>query len=223
MGSCGSKCTSEEYNKVVVRGLREKIRLLQGEIKGIMIEREREIRAYEGDTLVFAFKEAEWKQEKKRLKGEIKTLKKVLEEKEDKIREIEVVGERSNKESDGVEDDDQCQWQLQLEQMREERVWRDEAVEKWKQLYLAIKTELDDLLQRTHIHHGDRLHWSGEEEEMKRELKAKEAAVEALKARLASMEKEEYKRAREVDILRQSLRIVSHKKISQLPAKLYMC
>ncbi|KAF5736686.1 golgin subfamily A member 6-like protein 1 [Tripterygium wilfordii] len=200
MGSCGSKCTSEGY-KVEVRGLREKVRLLQEEIQGIMIEREIEDRKYEGNMVVFAFKEAEWKQEKKRLKDEIKGMKKVLEEKEDKIREIE--------------DDDRCQWQLQLEQMREERAWRDEAVEKWKQLYLAIKTELDDLIQRTHIHHGEGLHWRGEEEEMKIELKAKEAAMEALKARLASMEQEEYKRAREVDILRQSLRIVIHNKISQ--------
>lgn len=69
------------------------------------------------------------------------------------------------------------------------------------------------------------MHWTGDEEEMieemKRELNAKEAAMEALKARLASMEQEEYRRAREVDILRQSLRIVSHKNASQLSEKLY--
>ncbi|KAJ6912076.1 hypothetical protein NC652_022379 [Populus alba x Populus x berolinensis] len=30
--------------------------------------------------------------------------------------------------------------------MREERGWRDEAVDKWKKLYLAIKAELDELI-----------------------------------------------------------------------------
>lgn len=127
-----------------VRGLREKIRLLQEEIKGIMIEREKERKACDGVMVVFELKEEEWKQEKKRLKGEIKRLNKVLEDKDERIREIE--------EYYGAED--QCQWQLQLKQMREEREWREEAVEKWKQLYLAIKIELDDLIQRTHIHHG---------------------------------------------------------------------
>ena len=39
---------------------------------------------------------------------------------------------------------------LLVEQMKEERARRDEAVEKWKQLYLAIKTELDELIQRTY-------------------------------------------------------------------------
>ena len=39
---------------------------------------------------------------------------------------------------------------LLVEQMKEERARRDEAVEKWKQLYLAIKIELDELIQRTY-------------------------------------------------------------------------
>lgn len=39
---------------------------------------------------------------------------------------------------------------LQVQQMKEERARRDEAMEKWKQLYLAIKTELDELIQRTY-------------------------------------------------------------------------
>lgn len=65
---------------------------------------------------------------------------------------------------------------------------------------------------------GDGLYWRAEEEEMieelRMEVKAKEETIEELKARLASTEREEYKRAREVDILRQSLRIVSSSKPS---------
>ena len=49
-------------------------------------------------------------------------------------------------------------------------------------------------------------------EDLHRELKAKEETIEVLKARLASMEKDEVQREREVDILRQSLRIISNKK-----------
>lgn len=35
-----------------------------------------------------------------------------------------------------------------------EEARRDDAVEKWKQLYLTIKTELDDLIHRTDIGQG---------------------------------------------------------------------
>ena len=54
----------------------------------------------------------------------------------------------------------------------------------------------------------------GEEliEELKMEVKAKEVCIDDLKARLASAKKEEYNRAREVDILRQSLKIMSSRK-----------
>lgn len=42
-----------------------------------------------------------------------------------------------------------------------------------------------------------------------RELKAKDEALEALRAKLASMEKERERKEREIDILRQSLRILT--------------
>lgn len=141
---------SKKKNKLCkkdVRILTEKIRLLREEINGMMHEREKESRAYEREVMVFAFKEAEWKQERKKLKEEVKTLGKNLEEKEEKIREMK----------DGLvnEKDDEVEWQLLgtsflMGRMKEERARRDEAVEKWKQLYLAIKTELDELIQRTH-------------------------------------------------------------------------
>ncbi|XP_015574053.1 E3 ubiquitin-protein ligase BRE1A isoform X2 [Ricinus communis] len=208
-----------------LRGLAEKVRLLQGEIKAILCEREKENRAYERDMMVFAFKEGEWKQERKKLKEEVKRLKKMLEEKEEMIRGMEdgsFVGEKDEKNwlfsLSGNTAATVTASSFLVEQMREERVWRDEAVDKWKKLYLAIKTELDDLIQRTH---RDGLYWKAEEEEMieelKMEVKAKDETIEELKARLALVEHEEYKRAREVDILRQSLRIMSSKNSPSYP------
>uniref|UniRef100_A0A1D1XE00 Chaperone protein dnaK n=2 Tax=Anthurium amnicola TaxID=1678845 RepID=A0A1D1XE00_9ARAE len=97
--------------------------------------------------------------------------------------------------------------------MKEEQARREQAVEKWKQLYLAIKAELDALILRTN--QGERLCWMAEEEVIERlqgELKAKEEMVEALRSHLAAMEMEGTKRDREIDILRQSLRILSSKK-----------
>lgn len=137
-----------------VGSLTEKIRLLKEEIKEMMNEREKESRAYEREVMMFALKEGEWKKERKRLREEVKSLKKNLEEKEEKIRLMEengVVVVVEEKENTSIEK----QWEFLgtsflLEQMREERARRDEAVEKWKQLYLTIKAELDDLIQRTH-------------------------------------------------------------------------
>lgn len=45
--------------------------------------------------------------------------------------------------------------------------------------------------------------------ELRRELKEKQENTEALKAQLASAEREVYKRERDIDILRQSFRIMS--------------
>ena len=49
-------------------------------------------------------------------------------------------------------------------------------------------------------------------EELKEEVKSKEETIEALKTRLASMEREGYEKERERDILRQSLKILASKK-----------
>ncbi|XP_027366883.1 uncharacterized protein LOC113873103 [Abrus precatorius] len=201
---CAEKC---------VRNLKEKVRVLQEEIKEMMCEREKESRSYERDIMVFTFKEADWKQEGKRLREEVKQLRKMVEEKDEKIREMEVGMMEKNCEKE---------WELMgtkllVEQMKEERARRDEAVEKWKQLYLAIKAELDDLIQRTYD--GDGLYWKAEEndiqmENLKREVQEKEETIKVLKAQLVSMEKEKYKKEREFDLLRQSLRIMNGKKNS---------
>ncbi|XP_068333887.1 uncharacterized protein [Pyrus communis] len=216
-----------------VGGLRDKVRSIQEEMSGMVCERKKESAAYERDMMVFAFKEAEWKQEKKKMREEVKMLRKVVEEKEERIRGMEdcggvvvMGGGNVNKSGDGGGGENSSkEWEVLLgsvflaEQMREERARRDETVEKWKQLYLAIKVELDDLIQRTHC--GNGLYWKAEEEdiveELKRELKAKEEMIASLKSKIASMEHEHFKKEREIDILRQSLRIISCKKTMHAP------
>ncbi|KAG6726875.1 hypothetical protein I3842_02G102400 [Carya illinoinensis] len=207
MGINASKNKSNLCDRDVT-GLMENIRFLQKAMREMTSEREKQSKAYERDMMVFAFKEAEWEQERKRLREEVMSLRKMVEEKEDRIKEM---GEKSEIKG----------WELLMgsgflvEQMRKERARRDDAVGKWKQLYLAIKMELDDLIQRTH--HGEvQYYWKAEEEEMiqelQRELHAKEETIIGLNARMSSMEHEEYKKEREIDILRQSLRIMSSKK-----------
>ncbi|KAJ8763930.1 hypothetical protein K2173_003712 [Erythroxylum novogranatense] len=199
---CSSCKNRSDINEKGTRALAGKVMVLEEEMKGVMREKEKESKGYETDMVAFAFKEAEWKQERKRFKEEVKRLRKMLEEKEEKIKGMK----------DGKLYGSNNGYEFLVEQMREESaLWRDETVEKWKRLYLAIKNELDDLIQKTH--RGDGLYWRAEEEQMieelKVELEAKERTIEDLKAQLAFAEKEGFKRARELDLLRQSLRITS--------------
>lgn len=53
-------------------------------------------------------------------------------------------------------------------------------------------------------------------ERLQRELKDKEDTMEMLKLRVEAMEQEASKRDREIDILKQSLRILSNKKKSRI-------
>lgn len=216
MGSFQSKEKSSPGEEVV-EGLKNKVRLLQGEMNEIMSIRESENQAYEHELVVFAFKQAEWRRERRRLKDEGKKLRKRLEEKEERL--------RCTEESVVVSEKCKDEWQLFdkssiLVHIKEEQARRDETVEKWKQLYFAIKVELDDLIQRTH--QEERLCWRGKEEEilleLKEELRAKEEKIALLQAKLDSMKQQECKREREIDILRQSLRIMSHRK-KAMPAQ----
>ncbi|KAL3726794.1 hypothetical protein ACJRO7_031659 [Eucalyptus globulus] len=209
--SMSKKAISSSKSRELKGLFTERVRLLQEEINGIVQEREKEAKSYKREVMVFALKEGEWRRERKRLREEVRRLRKVVEEKDERIKgmmeggggggggEMVVVGE---------------EWGLWVEQMSEERARRDEAVEKWKQLYLTIKMELDDLIQTAHCGEG-RLCWRPEEEEvveeLKRELRAKEETIEALKSHLASLEQDKHKSERETDILRQSLRIMSSK------------
>ncbi|XP_010247938.1 PREDICTED: trichohyalin-like [Nelumbo nucifera] len=208
MGCIASKSNCDSC-EIDLEDFREKITLLQEEIDEARCKRDKESRTYQQQGKVFLFREAEWKRERRKLREEVKRLRKKLEEKEMIIRGMkdEMVVGRSDKE-----------WEMLgtsilVEHMMEEQARRDEAIEKWKSLYLAIKTELDDLIHRTY--QGESL-CSGAEanmmEELKRELKAKEEVVEVLKAQVAAMEEERIKKEREVDILRQSLRIMSNTK-----------
>ena len=78
---------------------------------------------------------------------------------------------------------------------------------------------LVELIVFAYLFTGDGLYWKAEEkdiqmENLKRELQDKEEIIKALKAQLASMEQEKYKKEREFDLLRQSLRIMNGKKSS---------
>ncbi|CAA0818667.1 Unknown protein [Striga hermonthica] len=91
---------------------------------------------------------------------------------------------------------------------------------KWKQLYFAIKDELDHLIHRTH--QEEKLWWKTEKEELlvelKNEVQARGQVIQNLQAKVVKMELQESKREREIDILKQSLRILSHAK--RAPTKL---
>ncbi|KAL3506295.1 hypothetical protein ACH5RR_031677 [Cinchona calisaya] len=207
MGGYQTKERTTPSSKVV-EGLKHKVKLLQGDVSEIICLRDAEIQAYEREMMVFAFKEAEWKKERKMLRQEVKKLRKRLEHREERIKgmEYELIVDKYGKE-----------WQFLgpsflFEQVREEQATRDDAVEKWKQLYFAIKTELDDLIQRTN--QGEGLCWKAEAEDMLEELQKelinKGKTIELLEALIASMKQEESKRESEVDILRQSLRIMCY-------------
>ena len=132
-------------SRKAVEGLQYKVKLLQGEVSEIICLRDAEIEAYDREMMVFAFKEAEWKKERKKLREEVKKLRKQLECREERFKGMEnefVVDKSGNK------------WHFLgpsflFEEIREEQARRDDAVEKWKHLYFAIKVELDDLIQRT--------------------------------------------------------------------------
>ncbi|KAK3187742.1 hypothetical protein Dsin_027303 [Dipteronia sinensis] len=224
------------YDDIHVKSsLTEKIRLLREEINEMVHEREKERRDYEREVMVFAFKESEWKQERKKLREEVKRLRKNLQDKEDKMMMRSVMEDddglmKNNNISSSSRSTCQLkEWELLgtsflVGQMREERARRDEAVEKWKHLYLAIKTELDHLIHTTHNGDGVVYRRAEEEEtiqELRMEVKDKEESMEALRAQLASTEQEVYRRERDIDILRQSLKIMSCYKKPSRAAKTF--
>ncbi|CAN4120589.1 unnamed protein product [Withania somnifera] len=140
-----------------------------------MCMREHESQVNAEEMIIFALKEAEWKKERKKLREEVKKLKKKLEEKqeEEKCKGIE------NNEIYSMKEDKewhQLATSYLMEQIRNEEARRDEAIERWKQLYFAIKIELDDLIHRTN--QGGGLCWKTEQvkllEELHIELKEKE-------------------------------------------------
>ncbi|KAF3335838.1 golgin subfamily A member 6-like protein 22 [Carex littledalei] len=212
MGLGLSKCYTKRHENV--RQLRAKIQILEEEIKEMRRAREKESQAYEQHVTAFAFKEEDSRQEKKKQKEENAKLRLKLKEEEERVKRLEKAAEAVQ----GVKDWQEFGTSYIVEQMKQEQARREEAVEKWKQLYLAIKTELDDLIQRTHQTNGERYCWRAEQgivEELQRELKSKEEEIASLKEKIQTVEKEGMRREREIDILRQSLRILSSSKRSR--------
>ncbi|KAI3995728.1 hypothetical protein MKX01_007207 [Papaver californicum] len=207
-----------------VRALTEKIILLEEDMSEIRRKRGKESEFHEQQVRAFEVKQTGWKYERERLREEIKKLKKESEEKDGRIQRL-MENNSINYDQHNITVDKEKykgkEWQLMgasynylmMEHMREEQLRREEAIEKWKRLYLAIKTELDDLIERTC--RGERGYWRVEDETMEklqREVTAKEETIAVLKARLAATEEEGRKMKTEVDILRQSSRIMSHAK-----------
>lgn len=133
----GNNNNNDNDDEKVMESLKYKIRLLQSEVSDVLTMRDAEIQAYEREMMVFAFKEAEWKRERKKLREEIKKMRKKFEEREGRFLAMEKGVLEEGKQS------------FLVEKIREEKAMRDDAIEKWKQLYFSIKFELDDLIQRT--------------------------------------------------------------------------
>lgn len=146
MGSLQTKNHKSNPNAKIIEELKYKVRLLQDEVSEIMCIRENESQIYNQEMIIFALKEEEWKQEKKKLVEELNDLKKKLEdEAKFGVKNQEMVNEKC----DNKEFFHMLMRNSLLEQIREEEVRRDEAIEKWKSLYFVIKNELDQLIQRT--------------------------------------------------------------------------
>ncbi|KAJ0903440.1 hypothetical protein HanPSC8_Chr07g0269871 [Helianthus annuus] len=175
MGGSQTKYCESSSRCGEVKMLREKTKILQQKLDEVMCLRETESQVHDQEMMVHALKESEWKQERKWLQREVKRLKKLVEEKTRK-----------------------------REMMAIEKKQQLEAVERWKRLYLAIKTELDNLVS----HQGAGC-WT---DELRREVRAKDETIQLLQAHIASIEQQQSRREREVDILRQSLRIINRKK-----------
>ncbi|PKA58755.1 hypothetical protein AXF42_Ash000848 [Apostasia shenzhenica] len=181
MGAAVSNCCAKHFLEPAE--LRLRLRIIEEELKEMRREKEEEEK-------IFA---SEWRKQQEEV-ARLRRMEAAAEEQRVRSLERELAAAAAARKE---------------KEMKEEHL-RGAAIEKWKQLYLAIKKELDELLQRTG---GEKFLWASEHglavESLQRELRAKEEAVEGLEAKLAASEKEAARREREVDILRQSLRILS--------------
>ncbi|WOL19279.1 golgin subfamily A member 6-like protein 22 [Canna indica] len=211
MGSVSSRCYGRE--RTTNELLRAKIQLLEEEIDQVKRSRQYEAWDYEERLAAFAAKEEEWR----RHEEEAARLRKAVKADVHRRRCLE---KESAAAEAGCGEDPVKRWRCLgasgylVECMKDEQARREETVEKWKQLYLTIKTELDDLIRRTR--EGERFGWVSEEnvmiEQLQTELREMEKSMEALRSHIAVLQKEAAKKDREIDILRQCLRILSSKK-----------
>lgn len=205
MGIALSRC----YTKHIVepRELRARICILEQQVKETVREKE------QNEHLLSL--------QRKKHKEEVAMLTKKVEEEEEMVRRLQAAAASSPPPlppATAVFGGKEWEWRPRLERdymverMREEQARKEAAVEKWKQLYLAIKTELDELILRTN--EGGHFFCGSEQgammERLKRELKAKEETVETLRAKVTAMERDVERREREIDIVRQSLKILSN-------------
>lgn len=131
MGIIISKCYKEHQDSMQ---LNARIQVLKEEIEKLILLRKRQ--------------EDDWRTERRKYKEECAKLRRRVKEDDERIRSLE--GELL------VSRENECkEWQHWLgteclvEHMKEEQAQREVAIEKWKQLYLTIKKELDDLIVRT--------------------------------------------------------------------------
>ncbi|EPS67155.1 hypothetical protein M569_07622, partial [Genlisea aurea] len=194
----GSSQSHPKKNKsstsTIMEALKKKVKFLEEEIHDVMCIREAENKVYERELVGFAFRQAEWKRERKKLKDEIRRLRCSFFSKTSDFLLPQFLS--SLRDDNG---NNKCK--------------RDETVEKWKQLYFVVKLELDNLIARTGRGGGGGKDLEEEEDdvmEVRKELKEKGDKIRLLQSMLIAMEEEEFKRNREIDILRQSLKIVAH-------------
>ncbi|KAG0492055.1 hypothetical protein HPP92_005453 [Vanilla planifolia] len=199
MGAATGKCCPNRPAEPTE--LRTRLCLLEAEIMGIRREKE--------------FKEEMFALERRKQEDEMGRLRNRVEEEEEKVRRLEAevaaAAAAFARGGDGFKSWYRRRFDEEyVEHMKQEKARREAVVEKWKQLYLAIKKELDELIRRTA--EGGRCCFGDEGvvvDWLQAELKAKEDALDALEVKLLAVEKEVARREREIDILRQSLRILS--------------
>ncbi|MQM09299.1 hypothetical protein Taro_042168 [Colocasia esculenta] len=155
MGCAVSKRCDELREET--RALRAKIHALEGEVWEARRERDREARARGRREAAFTAKKVEWRRESQRHREEVGELQKRLGEEAARRRALEeeynsaieaAAGNSGGGDWVARELQRASAWAL-VEQMKAEQAQREQAVEKWKQLYLAIKAELDALILRT--------------------------------------------------------------------------
>ncbi|KAG7583210.1 hypothetical protein ISN44_As08g027390 [Arabidopsis suecica] len=198
-------CTSKQERRSM-RSVKETSKYQSRGRRPLIKERE------EKERVMFdQLKEAErkWRKERKKLREEVRRLRKKLEERE---------------EAKTTTSEEREYWKWVVEEMCVERAVRDEAIEKWKQLYLAIKNELDHLITHTSSSSGEaimqrKLDEQEEEEteskiveELRDEVRVKEETIETLQEKIVLMDRQKYEKEREIDLLRQSLRILGSNK-----------
>ncbi|CAH8343246.1 unnamed protein product [Eruca vesicaria subsp. sativa] len=130
--------------------------------------------------------ESEWVKETKKLREKVKRLRKKVEEKE---------------EAKTTTTEEREYWKWVVKEMCVEKAVRDEAIEKWNQLYLAIKNELDHLIIHTtsffsgkammqrQLEGKDETEKVKTVEKLRNEVRVKEDTIETLKEKIALMDR----------------------------------